>query len=278
MGLGGYLMWTAAGREISKRTNLKVLPVESHGPAVRFIESEVFYNNPYFIQSGEKFEYAFPLILNNPQTNYCKEDTPERAIHRYDKHVIEQICEIYGVQDPELKCDIFLTDAEQNSVEDILTSMIKDDYIVIEPNSKTNYTPNRMYPFDKWQEVVNELSKHISVVQVGQRTDKKLNNCIDLTGATTFREAAAVIKKASAYIGSEGGLMHVANAVDTRSVIIVTGYQSPVMTCYPKNSNIWINDGHGPCGKKTLCKSCFNSVSNHDSKEIINEAMNILGL
>ena len=159
----------------------------------------------------------------------------------------------------------------------IMTNIIKDDYVVIEPHSKTNYTPNRMYPFQKWQEAVNEVSKHISVVQVGQKTDKKLKNCIDLTGTTTFREAAAIIKRSSAYMGSEGGLMHVANAVGTRSVIIVTGYQSPKMTCYPENINIWINDGHGPCGKKTLCKNCFDSVNSHDSMEISNSIMKILG-
>ena len=80
------------------------------------------------------------------------------------------------------------------------------------------------------------------------------------------------------YMGSEGGLMHVANAVDTPSVIIITGYQSPVMTCYPKNINIWINDGHGPCGKKTICKNCFESVKEHNSEEITVATMKILGL
>ena len=150
--------------------------------------------------------------------------------------------------------------------------------IVIEPHSKTNYTPNRLYPFKKWQSIVDQLSKHINIVQVGQKTDKKLNNCIDLTGSTTFREAAEIIKRASAYIGSEGGLMHVANAVNTTSVIVITGYQSPVMTCYPNNTNIWINDGHGPCGKKTLCKNCFESARDHNSEEITDATMKILGL
>ena len=34
--------------------------------------------------------------------------------------------------------------------------------------------------FEKWQTVVDNLSRHITVVQVGQKTDRKLNNCIDL--------------------------------------------------------------------------------------------------
>ena len=176
MGLGGYLMWTAVAREISKITNLKVLPIESHGSVIKMIDSEVFYNNPNFVQPGEEFIYTFPLVLNNPQTNYCKKDTPEKATHRYDKHVIEQICEVYGIKNPNLKCDIFLTNNELSVVDDMLLNIIQDDYIVIEPQSKTNYTPNRAYPFEKWQKVVNDLAKHIKVIQVGQKTEKTLKN------------------------------------------------------------------------------------------------------
>ena len=278
MGLGGYLMWTAAGREISKVTNLKILPIESHGSAIKMIDSEVFYNNPHFIQPGEKFSYAFPLVLNNPQTNYCKKDTPEKAIHRHDKHVIAQICEAYGIKDPDLKCELFLTSQELSVVNDILLNILENDYVVIEPHSKTNYTPNRLYPLEKWQEVVDSLSKYISVVQIGQKTDEVLENCIDLTGSTTFREAAGLIQNAKMFIGSEGGLMHVANAMNTVSLIIVTGYQHPKMTCYPENINMWINNGHGPCGLKTSCPECLSAVSEHDPAKIVDAVINKLSL
>jgi len=278
MGLGGYLMWTAVAREISNHTNLKILPIESHDPIIKMIESEVFHNNPYFIQPGEKFEYAFPLVLNNPQANYCKEDTPEKATHRYDKHVIGQICEVYGIQDPSLKCDLFLTDQELSSVNDTLLSVVKDDYIVIEPCSKTNYTLNRLYPFEKWQNIVNKLSEFITIVQIGQKTKNILENCINLTGSTTFREAAGIIQNAQMFIGSEGGLMHVANAMSTRSLIVVTGYQSPKMTCYPDNINMWINNNHGPCGLKGHCKDCYMATNNHNPQEIIDIIIRELSL
>ena len=91
MGLGGYLMWTAVAREIASRINLKVLPIESHGNSIRMIHSPIFYNNPNFVQSEERFDSVFPMVLNNPNTNYCKKDTPEKAFHRHDKHIISQI-------------------------------------------------------------------------------------------------------------------------------------------------------------------------------------------
>ena len=278
MGLGGYLMWTAAAREISERTGLKMLPIESHEPAIKLIDSDIFYNNPRFIQPGENFEFAFPMVLNNPLTNYCKQDTPDKAIHRYDRHVIEQICEVYGIQDPKLKCEIVFDDREIEFSQEIYSSVICDEFITIEPHTKDEYTINKTYPFEKWQSVVDEISKHIKIVQIGQNTDKILNNCVDLTNKTSFREAAAIINLAKLHVGSEGGLMHVANAVSTRSVIVVTGFLHPDMTCYPDNRNIWIGKSHGPCGMKTLCDLCSIECEAHDSYEITSHIKELLGI
>ena len=47
-------------------------------------------------------------------------------------------------------------------------------------------------------------------------------------------------KKSDLYFGPIGGLMHGANAVGTKSVIVITPYQHPTMACYPNNINIRI--------------------------------------
>tara|TARA_Y100000310_G_C20540422_1_gene742998 strand:+ start:70 stop:906 length:837 start_codon:yes stop_codon:yes gene_type:complete len=278
MGLGGYLMWTGVGREIWKRTGLKMLPVETHGIALRMIDSPVFYNNPYFIQPGEKFEYIFPLILNNPDTNYCKQDTPTRAIHRYDKHIIQQVCEFYNIEDPQVRCDLFLTDDEKMFVDDFRSDICREKFIAIEPHTKDEYTVNKSYPFDKWQKVVNDLLNHVKIVQVGQKTDKILNGCIDMTGSTSFREAAAIISEAELFIGPEGGLMHAANAADTLSVVVITGFIHPRMTCYSENKNLWVGRHHGPCGLKSECENCKKECNLHDYREIVNIAKESLGI
>ena len=51
--------------------------------------------------------------MNLPETNYCKKDTPLKAYHRYDKHMIEQICEYYGLSNPSLKCELYFTREEE---------------------------------------------------------------------------------------------------------------------------------------------------------------------
>ena len=270
MGLGGYLMWTGVAREIWKRSGVKSLPVESHGSFLKIINSPIFLNNPYIVQPGEVCEVVFPLVLNNPETNYCKKDTPEKAYHRYDKHIISQVCELYGIQDAENRCDIFFTENEEIVINDFLDQVKSEKFIVIEPHTKDEYTVNKTYPFEKWQKVVDEISKEITVVQVGQNTDKKLSRCIDMTGRTTFREAAGIISKSSLFVGPEGGLMHAANAVGTKSIIVITGFIHPDMTCYDKNINIWIGRNHGPCGMKVVCNQCEKEKNEHNHMEIVN--------
>ena len=46
MGLGGYLTWTAAAREIRKKTgkNVKLMPVEQHGNFYKFIKCLIVFH------------------------------------------------------------------------------------------------------------------------------------------------------------------------------------------------------------------------------------------
>ena len=83
MGLGGYLTWTATAREIRKKygKQIKILPVEQHGSFLKYVQSEVFENNDDFCNNLalEKDKLLLPLVLNNPNANYCKKDTPEKT-------------------------------------------------------------------------------------------------------------------------------------------------------------------------------------------------------
>ncbi len=275
MGLGGYLAWTAVTREVKKRVEpeVKILPCEGDGKNVtKLVRSPVFENNPYIAKNNEDCP-KFPLFLNNPQANYCKTDTPIKAHHRYDKHMIAQMCEFYGIEDPELRCEMYFTEYEKQKVKDLTSSL--GDFITIEPISKTNYTPNREYPFAKWQRVVDDLSNYITVVQVGAPTSRLLKNVVDFRGKTSFREAALVIGESRAFLSSEGGLVHAATTVDTPSVVIITGYQHPDMVAYPQNVNINLGQ-HGPCGLKVKCDDCFSEVMNHDYEEITEKTMTLL--
>lgn len=281
MGLGGYLFWTGVAREIYQRTSVKCLPVEIYNTGViKVIKSDIFKNNPAIAQFNEQLtssEHFFPLQLNNPDTNYCKKDTPEKAIQRYDKHVIAQICESYGIHNPKIKCELFLTDDELEFANQI-SKKINKPYVTIEPNTKDEYTVNKRYPKDKWQKIVNDIKDKVIIVQLGNDSTNVLEGVIDMTGKTTFREAAGIIGNSLFHIGSEGGLMHAANAVGKSAIIVITGFLHPDMTCYPENTNIWIGKNHGPCGMKIKCQECKSEAQSHDHCEITTAIIDKLGI
>ena len=301
MGFGGHLMWTAVIRELKKKfsnPDLKIIPVEIHNntnPIV--VEGVVFDNNPH-ITYDINYEPSLMLQLNKSETNYCKVDTPTYAVQRRDKHVIAQICEYYDIDEPELRCELYLTDEENQRAEEFLEGVNKE-FVTIEPYSKANYSPNRIYSFEKWQKIVDEISKYIDVVQVGFKDNTPVNNMKDYTGKTyfdvsssskedndglnnvknlagktSFREAAAVIGKSKFFISTEGGLVHAANAVGLESLVIMTGYSGtaeapPPHWSYPQNVNINISS-HGP--------QCAQDVINHDETEIIEKIKEYLDI
>ena len=278
MGLGGYLMWTPLAREVHKRSGgAKMLPVESHGNFIKIVQSPIFENNPYICQDLKDSSHLFAVPLNNPQTNYCKSDTPTKADQRHDKHIIHQICDEYGISNVDLKCDLFLSEDEKKEADDLLRGVGKR-FITIDPHTKDEYTVNKRYPFNKWQNVVNEARDKLGIefVQIGSPTDQILEGVTNLSGKTSFRQAAAVISKSLLHAGPEGGLMHAANAVDVKSVILITGFLHPRMTCYEENSNIWIGKSHGPCGMKVECPECKRECNKHDEKEIFEEIARFL--
>ena len=274
MGLGGYLCWTALAREIKLKYGVKCIPMEVHGTTIKLIKSPIFFNNRNIIQNFDGTP-GVQMILNHPASNYCIQDTPQKAFHKSDKHIIETICEPYGIKNPKIKCEIFLSDEEVESV-NTFTKQLSDNFIAIEPHSKTNYTPNRAYPVEKWQKIVNQLSKSIEIVQVGTE-GPVLNNVTDMTGKTTFREAAGIIGKSQLFLANESGLVHAASAFDAKTLVVITGYQTKKMVSYPNNINIDISN-HSPCGLKIVCPQCADEAKNHNESVITEKILEELCL
>jgi len=277
MGLGGHMMWTAVAREIvetykEQHGDFKILPVSNN----TLVRSEIFKNNPYFTYNQK--EPHFIMDLSNPDTNYCIREEPYRAIHRNDKHVIEQVCEFYKIANPSLKCELYLTDEENAKVDNILEGI--GDFIAIEPHAKNSYTVNKEYSFEKWQSVVDSLKDEVQFVQIGVPSKKTLKNVIDFTGKTSYRETYRVIEKSLLFVGIEGGLMHVANSCGKKSVIVVPGFLHPDTFCYPENINIQVCsycEKNGPCGYTSkVCDDGKNEVKKHNEDIIVSSIREVM--
>ena len=176
MGLGGYLTWSACGREIYQKYGIKMIPIEVHMgqsaagdklPLTRLIKSEVFRNNPYVSQDFSD-EHGLQVRLNGESANYVLQDDFHKVVHRDSKHIIETICEPVGIDNPTLKCDIFLDDNEKDNISSHLKNL-PEKFIVVEPHSNLDFTLSRSYPFEKWQKIVDDL-KELSLIHISEPT------------------------------------------------------------------------------------------------------------
>ena len=90
----------------------------------------------------------------------------------------------------------------------------------------------RIYP--DYGKAINEYcsKKGFSIIVLGSSKDQQINSenikdltvkVVNLTGKTTIRQSAAIIKKCTAAVGAETGLAHIACAVDTPNLILLGG-------------------------------------------------------
>lgn len=122
------------------------------------------------------------------------------------------------------------------------------------PNKKqeTNYNCTKNISLNKWEKTISEISTlGIMIIQLGAPHEEKINN-VDyyLNGQTSLEQTALILKNSLCHIDTEGGLVHLARAVHTRSVVMFG--PTPVgMFGYPQNINL------EPKG----CRECFWTTS-----------------
>ncbi|SCM72508.1 glycosyltransferase family 9 protein [Desulfovibrio sp. 86] len=143
-------------------------------------------------------------------------------------HMIAKCCaraEVYG--DIKIYPRIYLNDQE---IEE--NRPVRDKYIVMQSYGAVWKTAG----YETWSVVSKVLSKNYTIVQVGAENDPLLPNTINCLHYG-LRETAAVIKNSSAFLGVIGGLMHMARAVGTRSVISFSDSEPEFFSGYIANEH-----------------------------------------
>jgi hypothetical protein len=126
---------------------------------------------------------------------------------------------------------------------------------------------NKNWPLERYQAVVSSLRDHYDFVQVGSRNDPPLEGALDLRGKTSLRETAAVLHASLAFVGQVGFLMHLARAVDCRSVIVYGGRETPAQSGYPCNENLYSPVPCSPCWRLNTCpfeRVCLQQIEVSD--------------
>ena len=226
-GLGDNLLLTAVLPEIRKR-------MPRHRIVVETPWKELFANNPDADWVTDK----------HVKTTKRHIKPVYRVEKRGDRPFIAQMLSYIGSGNAGTP-HIYLTDSEIERA----AGDYPGRYIAICPTGKSVFSSNRReWGLDNFQKLRDLLSDY-RFIQIGLPRDALLDNAADARGLSV-RESAAIIHNAWFFLGLEGGFMHVARAVDTRSVIVFGGYILPEVSGYRENVNI---------SSEVDCSPCYNS-------------------
>ena len=253
--LGGDLATTLVFRELKKRGTRGLTFFTPHRSLFeRNPDVDKVINRPA-TRTGWG-ELGLPLIPLG-ETKY---DPMRDADEPPTEHALIQMCRLAGVGGPvELRPYLFLTR------EEFAAGRIAANQVVMQTSTLADSQPMRnkeWYPH-RFQEVCSELRFDVHVVQLGAADDPKLEGATDLRGKTTPRESAAILANSLVFIGLVGFLMHLARAVDCRSVIIYGGREKPAQTGYVANKNLYSQVRCAPCWLRNPCdfdRKCMDMI------------------
>ena len=148
------------------------------------------------------------------------------------------------------------------------------DFIYIEPNVKGSFSGNKDWGFEKWQEVVKRLPYKFI-----QGRGRKLDG-VEQVDTPRFRDACALLSRASMFLGTDGGLHHAAAALGKRAVVVWGGLVGPDTLGYDFHTNIR-GKGVQNCGNHVKCDHCKKALSLVSVEMVVeavkNEASELVG-
>ncbi len=132
------------------------------------------------------------------------------------------------------------------------------------------------WPIDRMQAVVDALSADAEILQLGVSMDPPLAGAIDYRGRTSIREAAGLLAGATVFVGLVGFLMHLARAVNTRSVVVFGGREHPSQSGYRTNVNLFTELTCSPCWYWNRCPYEHECMRRITPRDVIVAARNLL--
>lgn len=240
MGLGDWIMATSQVKTMHEANGRPVLVmgVEQR----RLMWSPVFENNPRIARRPIP-DTRCQILVNGPGAR------PYIAAKYQERWVWKK----WDISPGEL----FLTELEREFAEPYR------DCVLIEPHTKVA-DGNKAWYWDRWQAVVDETPEH-RYVQTGPFNTRHLR---DVEGVpTTFRQAAAILSVARAFLGTEGALHHAAAALSVPAVVLWSEFISPEITGYEQHHNL--RHASSSCGARVPCVGCRLSMEMITVEEVL---------
>ena len=256
-GIGDSLLCSAICRELRQRGQRGIWVATRH--------EELFRGNPDVARVVEpaarvdSFARMMGAQLVDPR--YARFDpASDRHVYR-SGHQIAVMCAAAGITgDIVLRPYLHLTAAERAG-----GRRAQRQIVIQSSGAAARYAiPNKEWFPERFAAVADALGRDYSLVQVDAAGDPLLPGVQDLRGRTSLRETAALLSQAQLFIGLEGFLMHLARAVDCRSVIVYGGHAHPGKLGYSANYNLFTPLPCAPCTQRSVCahnRECMRAIS-----------------
>jgi ADP-heptose:LPS heptosyltransferase len=162
------------------------------------------------------------------------------------KHEVERggvILRFLGVPTEDPGLELWLSDEDHEVAGSLCGSIGASLLVAIAPGASV---PRRMWPVGEFARTARIIQERFNagIIVLGSPGERPLADAMlrglkgpamSLAGRTTFREAAAVLRRCRLFIGNDSGLLHVAAAVGTATIEI---------SCHPKDGPAL--DGQSP--------------------------------
>jgi hypothetical protein len=226
----------------------------------------LFENNPYVklvlpyhtLLSGSALN-AFRVKRVSPRYTVYNPETDQDEIP--DKHIILKMADALQLRGRINNKPIFNLNEREKA-----EGQLANQQIVITTSGTGALFPmkNKEWSVEKYQQVVNRFRIDFTFIQLGSANDEALEHVVDLRGKTDVRKSAAILSNSLLMISHVGFMMHLARAVDCRSVIVYGGREKPVQSGYSCFENIYSDVKCSPCWLHNKCdynKICMEMIS-----------------
>ena len=157
----------------------------------------------------------------------------DKKVH-YDmkKHEVERLLDLVDYEGERIPIRIYPTDENKMKIRNILEKSGYEEatqkIIVVAPGSQR---PEKMWPIEKYREVIQRLSEDSKnvIVITGSKVEKGLplkfskRNVIDLRGEINLLEFSALLSYADVVVGNDSSPIHIASGFEKPFVIGIFG-------------------------------------------------------
>lgn len=281
--LGEQLYMSSLVNKIKmKETNVKIILLTTC--------PDLYYHNPLIfklinIKNNNFFKKIFIVFLKITQGsniimfypyNY-KNHNDKNYLSKYKKdlHVIKINSErsnvFYNKED--IKNFFYFSKREEENLKKKFNYL--KNFNLIQSETKKNFTKNKNWETNNFQEVVDHFSNN-QWVQIGLSSDKKIENILNLNGKTTIRELAYLVKNAKLIVCLEGFIAHLSSCFNTKTFVIYSGIVPIENLIYGNIIPISKSEDLdcSPCYLFTDCnkseKYCTSRITSSDVINVIN--------